>query len=411
MLAVPASTRSTAPISNQRKIVIISGFHDYRTPRRAGIQAVADALVRLGYDVTFISVRFSPISRAMGDHRLFLWERANRPETVNGVRCYLWRTPFHPFRSGIDALDDAAGVVFSAYASLPNRFIDDELRSASHVIVESGLGITLVHRARRLNSAARIIYRASDALDTIGAPPVLAAELRKRKDDVDAFCLLAEQMAADFQWATEKTYIVPHGIHRDDFDAIGPSPYGGGTNAVTVGSMLFDRSFFEHAAARFPDVQFHLIGTGKPFEAPANVHLYSEMPFKATLPYLKHADFGIAAYQPSANSGYLAQSSLKLMQYEYLGLPAVCPDYATGTSPSRFGYKAGDGASIDRAVRQALALGRFAGEARFLRWEEVAQRLLTPELYAHAAIGAAPRSPDRARPTERRTETRAATPS
>jgi len=34
--------------SGQRKIVIVSGVHDYRTPRRGSIQALADALVRLG---------------------------------------------------------------------------------------------------------------------------------------------------------------------------------------------------------------------------------------------------------------------------------------------------------------------------------------------------------------------------
>ena len=397
--------------SGQRKIVIVSGVHDYRTPRRGSIQALADALVRLGDDVTFISLRFSQISRVKGDHRLFLWSRANRPETVNGVRCYLWRTPFHPFRCGVGALDSAAGPMFSAYASLPNRFIDGELRSASHIVVESGLGIMLIHRARRLNPAARIIYRGSDALHTIGAPPVLAAELRRRAGDVDAFCLLARKMAADFAWAAEKTYVVPLGIHGGDFAAIGPSPYPGGRNAVTVGSMLFDCSFFQHATASFPDIQFHLIGTGEPFDAPANVRLYKEMPFTATLPYIKHADFGIAAYKPSANSGYLAQSSLKLMQYEYLGLPAVCPSYAVGASPSRFGYTPGDGLGIDNAIRRALAHGRFAGDAQFLSWEEAAKRLLDPELYEDTAVGAARRAPDRAQPTERRAETRAATPS
>lgn len=393
------------------KVVIVSGVHDYRTPRRGSIQALADALLRLGYEVSFISVRFSPISRAKGDHRLFLWDRANCPETVNGVQCYLWRTPFHPFRTGLPAIDNSSGLLFSAYASWPNRFIDDELRSASHVLVESGLGIMLIHRARRLNPRARIIYRGSDALQTIGAPPALAAELRKRVDDVDAFCLLAEKMAADFEWAAEKTYVVPLGINREEFASIGPSPYRGGINAVTVGSMLFDRSFFELAAPRFPDVRFHLIGTGEPFAAPANVHHYNEMPFKATLPYLKHADFGIAAYKPQANSGYLAQSSLKLMQYEYLGLPAVCPDYAAGASRNRFGYVCGDEAGIVTAIRRALAHGRFAGAAAVLSWEEVAERMLTPALYADTAVGAQTRLPDRAPPTRPRAETTAATPS
>jgi 2-beta-glucuronyltransferase len=239
----------------------------------------------------------------------------------------------------------------------------------------------------------------------------LAAELRKRAEDVDAFCMLAEKMAADFHWAAEKTYIVPLGIDREQFASIGPSPYSGGINAVTVGSMLFDRSFFEQAAPRFPDVQFHLIGTGEPFAAPANVHHYKEMPFKATLPYLKHADFGIAAYKPQANSGYLAQSSLKLMQYEYLGLPAVCPDYAAGANPHRFGYACGDESGIVTAVRQALTHGRFAGATAVLSWEEVAQRMLAPELYGDTAVAAQGQLPDRAPPTRRRAETRAATPS
>ncbi len=393
------------------KVVIVSGVHDYRTPRRGSIQALADALLRLGYEVSFISVRFSPISRARGDHRLFLWDRANRAEIVNGIQCYLWRTPFHPVRTGLPALDNAAGLLFSAYASWPNRFIDDELRAASHIIVESGLGIMLIHRARRLNPRARIIYRGSDALQTIGAPPALAAELRKRVDDVDAFCLLAEKMAADFEWAAEKTYVVPLGINREEFASIGPSPYSGGINAVTVGSMLFDRSFFELAAPRFPDIQFHLIGTGEPFAAPANVHHYKEMPFKATLPYLKHADFGVAAYKPQANSGYLSQSSLKLMQYEYLGLPAVCPDYAAGPSPNRFGYVCGDEAGIVKAIRRALAHGRFAGADAVLSWEAVAQQMLAPESYRDTAVAAQARSPGRAPPTRPRAETTAATPS
>ncbi|MGN6573525.1 MAG: GumK N-terminal domain-containing glycosyltransferase, partial [Pseudolabrys sp.] len=373
----------------RRKIVIVSGVHDYRTPRRGSIQQLADALVRLGDEVTFISLRFSPVSRAKGDHRLFLWDRANRAEDVNGVTCYLWRTAFHPFRSGIAALDAAARLMFSTYAALPNRFIDDEFRAASHIVIESGLGIMLIHRARRLNPRARIIYRGSDALHTIGAPPALAAELRRRVDEVDAFCLLAERIADDLAWAAGKTFVVPQGVNSDEFAAIGPSPYAGGVNAVTAGSMLFDASFFQHAAARRPDIQFHLIGTGASFAAPANVRFYKEMPFRATLPYIKHADFGIAAYKPQANSGYLAQSSLKLMQFEYLGLPAVCADFATGESPNRFGYAPGDGDGIARAIGRALARGRFAGAARFLSWEEIARRLLDPEAYADTAIRAA----------------------
>jgi 2-beta-glucuronyltransferase len=396
-------------VQPKSKVVIISGVHDYRTPRRGSIQALADALVQLGYDVTFISVRFSPISLIKGDHRNIFWRRANRPEIVNGVRCYLWGTAFHPFRTGQAAIDHLMAPLFSTYARLPNRFIDDELRKAAFVAIESGLGIALTHRARKLNKRARIIYRASDALHTIGAHPALATELQRRVGDIDAFCLLAEKMAPEFSWAAGKTYVVPLGINHDDFADIDPSPYSGGTNAVTVGSMLFDDSFFQYAASRFAEVQFHLIGTGREFPAPPNVRFYKEMPFKATLPYIKHADFGIAAYRPSADSGYLSQSSLKLMQYEYLGIPAVCPDYAVGASRNRFGYSSADPATIDEVIRRALARGHVPPASNFLSWEQVAERLLRPEMFADTAIGAAPTASAETRAPERRTRTRAAT--
>ncbi len=377
----------TAPQqSTRQRVVIVSGFHDYRTARRGSIQALADALVGLGYEVTFISIRFSPISIATNDHRLFFWSHANKPEMVNGVLCYLWRTFFHPFRTGNAVLDRLAAPLFRAYAKFPDRFIDNALRSASYIVIESGLGIMLTGRARKLNKQARIIYRASDTLDTIRAHPILKTELARRIHEIDAFCLLARKMAPCFALAKNKTYVVPLGINRSDFADIGPSPYSGGVNAVTVGSMLFDRSFFQYAGRKFPNIHFHLIGCGAPFEAPSNVHIYKEMPFKQTLPYIKHANFGIAAYRLSSNSEYLAQSSLKLMQYEYLGVPAVCPDYAVGTSPNRFGYSASDHASIDIAIERALTRGPIRERPTFLSWEQAAERLLNPELFDDTAI-------------------------
>ncbi len=52
-----------------------------------------------------------------------------------------------------------------------------------------------------------------------------------------------------------------------------------------------------------------LVGLGK---APANVHVHPETPFDDTLPYVKHATVGIAAYHAAEGADYLADSSLKL---------------------------------------------------------------------------------------------------
>jgi 2-beta-glucuronyltransferase len=354
--------------------------------RRGSIQAIADALVRLGYEVSFISIRYSLLSLVKGDPRNFLWSRANKLETLNNIRCYLWRTPIHPFHSKSTLLNALVEPLYLIYSHLSNSFIDDAFRSASFVIIESGLGIMLSRRVRALSSSARIIYRASDKLNTIGAPPALQRELESCRDIFDYFCLLADKMASDFSWAPDKLFTIPLGVHPDDFLNIGPSPYAAGLNAVSVGSMLFDPAFFIHAARRFPEINFHVIGCGTRFEAPDNVHIYLEMPFKATLPFIKHATFGVAAYRASPGAEYLSQSSLKLMQYEYLGIPAVCPDFAVGDNANRFGYVPDDPQTIVPAVNAAIKRTAQVTTRQFQTWDDVVQRLLDPSAFPDTRV-------------------------
>jgi 2-beta-glucuronyltransferase len=363
------------------RVVIITGFHDYRTGRRGSIQHIADAFVRLGYDTTFISTRFSTLSLMTRDSRNFLWNRANKPESINGVQCYLWRTLVHPFHSRFGFLNALTAKAFPLYAHLPNRFVDDAIRRASYVVIESGLSVIFLRRARALNPSAKIIYRASDKLDTVGAHPALQVELERCKDIIDHICLLAAKMAPYFTFARDRIFAVHLGVHPLDFANIGPNPYSPGLNAVAVGSGLFDPEFFLLAAARFPEVQFHVIGCGTQFDAPKNVHIYDEMSFKETLPFIKHAAFGIAPFRKSANAEYLSQSSLKLMQYEFLGIPAVCPDFAVGDNHNRFGFRPGDQRTIENAVKRAIdRIGRVERQA-ILTWDDVARRILDPRRF------------------------------
>ena len=77
-------------------------------------------------------------------------------------------------------------------------------------------------------------------------------------------------------------------------------------------------------------------------------------------------------------TSYLAHTSMKLMQYAHLGLPAICPAVVAGEHRGRFGYAADDPGSITQAVRGALSFGRF-DRPGFLSWAEVTQRILAPE--------------------------------
>ncbi len=362
------------------KVVIISA-HDYRTPRRANMHPIAQALVRLNYDVTFISCCYSLLSRMKADPRHFLRDRANKPESYDGIQCFLWSTLVHPFNPKIPWLKPTLIPMFFLYSMIPNRFIDAAIRSASHIIFESGTGVMLVPRARRLNQSAKIIYLASDLLSTHNWHPILQGTLERCQDIIDCFCLTSGKMAPKFTWAKDRVFVVRHGINPSDFSDIGPSPYTSRYNAVSAGTSAFDSDFFIHAAPQFPEVTFHVIGCGTRFRAPNNVRIYDEMRFEDTIPFIKYATFGIAPYRPLPDSDYFSETSMKLMQYEYLGIPAVCPSFAADGRAARFGYTPGDPQSIGAAINAAMAAGRTE-RASFLTWDEVARRLLNPELFA-----------------------------
>jgi 2-beta-glucuronyltransferase len=357
--------------------VIVSG-HDYRTAARASVHSITEALAELGYSVRFLSVGYSPISWLQKDSRCVLWRHANRAEVVNNVQCYLWRTVFHPVNPNARGLTLLATSMYRLYKRYPNSFIDNSLRSATVIIVESGLGVLLISRARALNRSARIIYLASDHLPTLGAHTALQSELESCALIIDHACITSPRMADKFAWANGKLVVVPHGFDHAVFQSDTANPYSGGRNAVSVGSMLFDADFFMHAAGQFPDVTFHVIGSRSKCPFPPNVRVYPEMPFKDTIPYLKHATFGIAPYRLAPDCEYLCDTSMKLMQYEFLGLPAVCPHFAAGSNSNRVGYTPADAESIRLAVSAALDRTRRIVPRRHLSWREVTLRLLDP---------------------------------
>jgi 2-beta-glucuronyltransferase len=368
------------PGKPKKSVVFVSAVHDFRILRRGSIQSLASAMVKMGHAVTFVSVRFSLLSILKGDSRTFLWRKSNRPERVKGVLCYLWFTMLHPFQSNSKLIESLLWPLYLFYKRSRNGFLDDSFRNADFIVIESGHGILFAERARRLNPAAKIIYRASDKLSIIGASGVLQAELEKNAKAFDWFCLLSADMDDEFAWASEKTFCVPLGIDPEEYKNNGPNPYVLPVNAISVGSMLFDPSFFQIAAVLFPSVEFHLIGCGTTFSAPPNVKIYPEMAFKDTLRYIEYASFGVAPYRATEGAGYLATSSLKLKQYEYMGIPAVCPSFAVGQSKNRFGYFPMDGASIKKAINDALG-SAFVVVPPPMDWQEISRRLLDPKGY------------------------------
>lgn len=368
-----------------KRYLIITAHHDYRTPRRSSIHFIADELAKRG-TVQFFSIRYSQLSLRKGDIRTVIDDRANKIEEHKGVECYLWKTPIHPFnmrRPGFSVIED---FIFWMYERLPNRVMVDWIKQADVIIYESGIAPIYFELAKKLNPNARHIYRGSDDLDTINVAGYAKRKFAKVSPSMDALCLLSKRMAANIA-SKKNVYCVPNGLD-ENLDVIGdPNPYGEGIHAVSIGSMLFDPSYFEAVGAAFPDVTFHVVGSGHP-RTPAyakNVVVYGDMKFADCIRYIKHAHIGIAPYVSDDVPDYLADSSMKMLQYDFFALPTVCPRSVTGQYSSRFGYVLGDAESMKAATRAALSARRERSR-QILNWSEVTSRLLEPARFNDTAI-------------------------
>ena len=357
---------------------------DYRTPRKANLHFIADELVKRG-TTRFFSLRYSMLSRYKADPRTCIDERANRKEIFNGAECFLWKTLIHPFNTRKKMLRPLENIFFNRYQSNPSAVLVEWMEEADVIFFESGSAPIFFDQACRINPNAKKVYIASDDLDTINVADYVRKCFERAAPNMTALCLPSRVLSPGMPETLNK-YFVPHGIDHAIAAQADPSPYADGQHAVSVGSMLFDPSFFQIASRLFPDITFHIIGSGHVNQNYAeNVRVYDEMKYMDTLRYIKHADFGIAPYRSEAVPAYLADTSMKLMQYDFFGLPAVCPEPAVGSHLHRFGYQPGNTGSIEAAICAALS-APHTSSARHLSWAEVADRLLEPQHFDDTRI-------------------------
>ena len=356
-------------------VTFITG-HYYPSLRRAGFHNLADAAHRQGWRVNFITVGYSLLSYLRRDYRTKMpgiRANCNQPVEIRpGSVSYVHFTPWHPHTLVLPGLDRLTRPFMEQYGEGDLGRLLPLVKETDVFVFESMSGLFLFRRFRRENPAARVIYRVSDDVRILGSTHPRLVELeREIAPDFDSVSVPSSWMLDLFP-GLPTLRLHRHGLDTQAYDACSVPPYRTENNAVFVGTGYLDVDFLHNAVLANQDVNFHIIGPiPRPFFA-KNLFFYREMPFSATIPYIKFADIGLGTRTFRGGCSASLTDSLKIQQYRYCGLPIISPDFIQLQREGVFYYTPGDIPSITRAVRDALAHGKapaFAGEVR--SWDEV----------------------------------------
>ncbi len=357
------------------KVVLISG-HDGASDRKTGFHFWAEIMAARGIGVDFVTVGSSYASLLKKNGKQLKKPFNQWIPLYDRVRKFTWMPLFHPMNFGNKLLNYLSWPVLHFYPFLLPRVLLDEIRDADLFVVESGSGPMLVPKLAKLCPKAKFIYNFSDRFNVVQYHPIIPHSDKYALAHFSMVRLNAADVKDAFPANAPVVYI-PQAIDKALFDKPCANPYTGPRNAISIGDMLFDGDTIRDLAAAYPDWTFHLFGKGARLETPMpNVKEYGEYPFDALVPYLKHADIGLAPYRYGPDREYLSQSSLKLVQYTYCRLPIVAPDFAAMGRDHAFSYSPA-GKSAVEAFGEAISYDRNRIDvSSVVGWEDMVDRYL-----------------------------------
>jgi 2-beta-glucuronyltransferase len=345
--------------------------------RKTSMVFLAEAWRNLGHKVSVVTCQLSWLTRLKPANKLSAIsnDRINRWYEASGMEGFVWVPPVHPATFGTTADKMLGEILMWAYAASLPQSIKSRLGAATLVVVESCAAVALFPAIRRAAPAARIVYSMSDRLLAVGMHPALQRRIDADAGDYAIIRVPAAAMLNDFP--NGRTVLIRHGLDKAQFAQSQANPFVRSGNAILIGDMMLDQVVLEALVRNFPEVDFHYFGrVPLKVSAAVNLHDHGEVPFSALVPYLQWADVGLSLYREVVGLEYLAESSLKNIQYSYCGVPIVAPRFVLTGQSHGYGYPSGDIAGAVSAMRLALAAGRRAvGSAAVDSWEDVAEAI------------------------------------
>jgi 2-beta-glucuronyltransferase len=365
-------------------LAVLVTTHYLGSNRKAGFHWIAESLIRSGWEVLFLTICVSSISRITNLFRSDYRKDFPSPRASNRLMhggehlwSYVWFTPWHPAHLRLPLLNKLASPLFRSYGALPLDELEEPFRDADMFVFESSPGLLLFDRFRRMNHKARFVYRVSDDLRLLRTHPVVIDAERESAPRFDLVSVPCRHIYEHFEglWNLK---LHPHGIEKKLFDQELPSPYEGesGTNLVFSGTAYLDNDFLVRGSRLFPSWNFHVLGPFKGMAERENIILHGEMPFRETIPYVKFADIGLNALL-HIHGAESFSDSLKVQQYTYCGLPIVAPEFMQSRRSNFYYYSPGNDESIRAALLAASRHDRRATRSDDLyTWDDLAARLV-----------------------------------
>lgn len=362
------------------KSAILISFHLWNSKRKAGFHKIAESLIRMGYNVTFVTGSASYLSLLKSDFRTPLIKNSKRNELIKineQLSTFVVFNFAHPVNMRNGLLNSLSKKYFEGYKCFPEKLnvLNDQVAKAELIIFESFPGLLWFEHFKKVNPDAKMVYRISDDIEFQNQHPIMIDHEKNIYKKFDLVSAPSKYIYNKF-YPSENLKLHLHGIDKSAFDSRTDNPYATSNNCIFTGNSYFDSEFLKIAAVNFPDLNFHIIGNIPKEFISDNVFYYGEMPFENTIPYVKFADIGLhnLTYSKGVES---FSDSLKVIQYSYNKLPIIVPDYIKGDRSNFIHYIAGEQSSIIKAINEALNFNRndFTPDPIFT-WDELTSKLI-----------------------------------
>ena len=372
------------PRPSDKPVAVLFTGHFYQQMRRGSMHWLADELRNCGWHVRFVTFGISELSKLTGDVRL---TGASLPpegltSLADDLETYFQVTPFHPIDLRKSWLNALAAPIFATFPKFWARAVQRLTRDADLVVLESGLPILLAPLVRQ-STDGKLVYRVNDDVRVMRTPMQVRHGEIEYAPLFDRISLASPVLAKRFE-RSGKVGLDPMGLETRLFDQPHASPFDAAplaprweVEAVCAGASHFDAETILTMARLRPTWRFHILGRLRaPLEAP-NIVSHGERPFAEVVPFVQHADVGLAPYKDLPGVEYQVHHSNRLMQYAYLRLPSVGPlRMMHPDAPFLVGYDPANEASINTSLERVREMKRENLAVNVKSWRALCDGIL-----------------------------------